>query len=67
MDAFLNEKISPQIKSLLIYNYSSSNMPLSKKDIEFLLVALEAYIYKKESWIQSMKKNDYEEDVIACL
>lgn len=67
MHAFLSEETIPQIKSLLIYNYSSSNMQLNKKDIEFLVTALELYVCKNELWIQNMKKNDYEEDVIACL
>lgn len=32
-----------------------------------MVTALELYVCKNELWIQNMKKNDYEEDVIACL
>lgn len=66
-NAFFKGEIEPNIKSLLLFNYSSSNLPLTKKDIDFIISALEAYINKSEPWIQKTKKDDYEEDVIACL
>lgn len=66
-NAFFKGEIEPKIKSLLLFNYSSSNLPLTKKDIDFIISDLEAYIKKSEPWIQKTKKDDYEEDVIACL
>lgn len=64
---FFKGDIKPQVKSLLLYNCSSSNMPLTKEEIEFLILALEAYINKSEPWIKKIKKAEFEEDVIACL
>lgn len=65
--AFFDGDISPLTKSLLLSNYSSSNMPLLKQDIEFLISALEAYSNKSLAWIQKAKKDEYDDDIISGL
>jgi hypothetical protein len=66
-NAFFEGDISPLTKSLLISNYSSSNMPLLKEDVEFLINALEAYANKSQAWIQKTQKGEYDDDIISGL
>ena len=67
MNAFFEKNINPLVKSLLLSNYSCSNIPLNKQDAEFLVAALEAYVNKSEVWIQKIKRDEYHDDIITCL
>ncbi len=65
--AFFGSDINPLVKTLLLSNYSCSNMPITKQDAEFLISALEAYVNKSELWLQKIKNDEYQNDIITCL